>query len=56
MNPALYCLAVSTAACRVAGVIMYTIGIMVVLSPVKNCHTILATEVLPAASVFHCSL
>jgi len=52
MNPASYCLAVSIATCNVAGAVVYTIGAMVGLSPVKNCHTTLAIGILSVVSVF----
>jgi len=56
MNPASYHLAVSIAACKVAGAVTYTMDAMIGLSPVKNCHTILAIGILPIASVFLYSL
>ncbi len=56
MNPASYHLAVSMAACKVTGAIMYTMGAIAGLSPVKNYYTTLATGVLPVALVFCCNL
>ncbi len=56
MNPASYRLAISIAACKVAGVVAYTISVMAGLSLIKNCHTTLAIGILSIALVFHCSL
>ena len=42
MNSASYRLAVSMAACNIASAVAYTIGAMVGLNPIKNCHTTLA--------------
>ncbi len=52
MNPALYHLIIFMATCKVTDAITYTMGVIAELSPVKNCRTILAMEVFPAASVF----
>ena len=56
MNPALYRLAIYITTCNVTGTVAYTISTIVRLSPVKNCCTTLAIEVLSFASVFYCNL
>ena len=56
MNSASYRLAISIAAYRVASAVAYTIGAIVGLSPIRNYHIILATGILPIASIFHCNL
>ena len=56
MNLTSYRLAVSIAACNVAGVVAYTISAIVGLSPVKNCHITLAMGVLPVVFIFYCNL
>ena len=56
MNPASYHLAISIAAYKIAGMVVYIIGVMIGLSPVRNCHTTLAIGVLSVVLVFHCNL
>ena len=56
MNPASYHLAISIAACNVAGAVAYTIRAMVGFNPVKNCLTTLVIGILPFASVFRYNL